>query len=201
MSNTLMRAFVVMSVGTVLLAPGAHAEPGTAVQAIPNEELTADKLIDVLSPPTAMRGIDASAEGKAPNCGELRTRGIDADSVADIAAITVTFAFNSAELTPSATANLSKLGQALKSSELAPYCFRIEGHTDAAGSDEYNQTLSEKRAKAVVRYLAGHSSVEAERLIAVGYGEKKPAAPNESDEGRQQNRRVQIANLGDGTPK
>jgi outer membrane protein OmpA-like peptidoglycan-associated protein len=199
MGNKLTKALVTMCVGTVLLSPGARAEPGTAIYEIPDKELTAERLISVLQPPGPTRGIDSSAAGKAaPSCGELRKRGIDADAVADIAAIKVTFAFNSAELTPAAAENLNKLGQALKSDGLAPYCFRIEGHADAVGGEGYNQALSEKRAGTVVHYLSGRLGVDAERLIAVGYGETKPVADNDTEEGRQRNRRVQVVNLGDG---
>jgi outer membrane protein OmpA-like peptidoglycan-associated protein len=73
----------------------------------------------------------------------------------------------------------------------------IEGHTDAKGADDYNQKLSEERARAVKSYLLAHGTA-ADRVTVVGWGERKPIAPNErpdgSDdpEGRQQNRRVEI---------
>jgi len=161
--------------------------------------LTSDKLIEVLTPPTRMRGIAPTAAEK-PHCEAYRTEVRGTDPVADVAAIKVLFAFNSTELSPEAVENLTKLGTALKSSELASYCFRIEGHADSVGGTIYNRNLSEKRAESVVRYLATQVGVEKERLIAVGYGEDKPLAENETEEGRQKNRRVQIANLGTGGP-
>ncbi len=68
---------------------------------------------------------------------------------------------------------------------------RIEGHTDAAGSDDANQALSERRAQAVREALV-QRGLEATRIGAVGYGEARPIAGNETAEGRQQNRRVEI---------
>jgi outer membrane protein OmpA-like peptidoglycan-associated protein len=73
----------------------------------------------------------------------------------------------------------------------------VEGHTDAKGADDYNQHLSEERADAVKTYLVGHGT-SSTRVTTVGWGERKPVAPNEqadgSDDpsGRQRNRRVEI---------
>ncbi len=68
---------------------------------------------------------------------------------------------------------------------------RIEGHTDSTGSDEYNQRLSERRASAVRDFLAAQG-VDMNRMVAVGYGEYRPVADNDTREGRQKNRRVEI---------
>ena len=67
----------------------------------------------------------------------------------------------------------------------------ISGHTDAKGSNDYNQRLSENRANAVVNYLIS-KEIAAERLKAVGYGETKPVGDNSTVEGRDSNRRVEI---------
>lgn len=67
----------------------------------------------------------------------------------------------------------------------------IEGHTDDAGSEHYNQVLSQKRAAAIKRFLSANG-VPDTRLIAVGYGEMRPIASNETPEGREQNRRVEF---------
>lgn len=67
----------------------------------------------------------------------------------------------------------------------------IRGHTDSWGSQSYNRTLSEKRARAVVDYLVG-KSVNGAKLMAFGLGESQPVATNENAPGRQQNRRVEI---------
>ena len=66
-----------------------------------------------------------------------------------------------------------------------------EGHTDSKGTDAYNQRLSERRAKAVRDYLV-KGGVAASRIETVGFGESKPVASNDTDEGRAQNRRVEL---------
>src|SRR5438445_10165053 len=67
----------------------------------------------------------------------------------------------------------------------------VEGHTDNVGSPEYNQGLSERRAYSVRDYLASHG-VAPSRISAIGYGEARPKASNDTPEGRQLNRRVEI---------
>ncbi|MDP3516324.1 MAG: OmpA family protein [Pseudohongiella sp.] len=66
----------------------------------------------------------------------------------------------------------------------------VEGHTDSAGTDAYNQSLSERRAAAVRQVLIERFGVSAARVSSVGYGESRPVTSNESAEGRAQNRRV-----------
>jgi outer membrane protein OmpA-like peptidoglycan-associated protein len=67
----------------------------------------------------------------------------------------------------------------------------IEGYTDSAGSEDYNFGLSQRRADAVKSYLVEHGIAE-RRLLALGKGESKPVAGNDSAIGRQQNRRVEV---------
>ncbi|WP_152286323.1 OmpA family protein [Flavicella marina] len=69
--------------------------------------------------------------------------------------------------------------------------FKIEGHTDSRGNDNYNLNLSQKRSKSVYNYLTG-KNISSERLSSKGYGETKPIATNDTEAGRQQNRRVEI---------
>ena len=69
--------------------------------------------------------------------------------------------------------------------------FRIEGHTDSVGSSASNQKLSQDRAQAVVNYLIG-KGIPSSRMTAVGYGEDRPIADNNTRQGRQTNRRVEI---------
>ena len=68
----------------------------------------------------------------------------------------------------------------------------VVGHTDSNGSDNYNMSLSERRANAAVNYLVSRG-VDRSRLRAAGRGETEPVASNDSDAGRQQNRRVEVA--------
>lgn len=110
--------------------------------------------------------------------------------------LTVNFANGSAALTPDAIRTLDELGRALSSNDLAGYRFRIEGHTDTVGSRDYNRALSERRAAAVVDYVATKYGVDPKRLQAVGMGEDGllVATPPQTPEPR--NRRVQVINLG-----
>jgi outer membrane protein OmpA-like peptidoglycan-associated protein len=110
--------------------------------------------------------------------------------------LTVNFATGSAELTPDAIRTLDELGRALASKDLAGYRFRIEGHTDTVGTRDHNQSLSERRAEAVVDYVAKKYGLDPSRLQAVGMGENGllVATPPQTPEPR--NRRVQVINLG-----
>ncbi len=67
----------------------------------------------------------------------------------------------------------------------------VEGHTDNVGSDESNQTLSERRASTVGQYIAGRG-INGQRVLTAGFGESRPIASNDSDAGRSQNRRVEV---------
>ena len=101
--------------------------------------------------------------------------------------LNVLFATNSAELTGDSLPELDRVVEALNStSHLSAI---VEGHTDSSGSAELNQRLSERRAAAVVDYLASHG-VNRGRLRAEGFGASRPVVSNATAEGRAQNRRV-----------
>jgi outer membrane protein OmpA-like peptidoglycan-associated protein len=105
------------------------------------------------------------------------------------------FEFNSAQLQPDANELLDKVSAALASGELETFRFSIEGHTDDVGSPTYNANLSAERAQAVQNYLLA-KGVPRSRLGTIGHGEAAPVAPNNDEEGRKRNRRVEIINLG-----
>jgi outer membrane protein OmpA-like peptidoglycan-associated protein len=67
----------------------------------------------------------------------------------------------------------------------------VSGHTDNIGGDEYNKSLSLRRAKSVVNYLV-KNGISSNRLVAKGYGFDKPISTNDTDEGRKKNRRSEI---------
>jgi outer membrane protein OmpA-like peptidoglycan-associated protein len=100
------------------------------------------------------------------------------------------FKVNESSLTPATKDNLNELSNTLQKYEDTKIL--IEGHTDATGKDEYNQTLSEKRAQSVSNYLIG-LGVDGSRITTKGYGETQPVADNETEAGRQENRRVEMA--------
>jgi len=193
MKRTLTLSFIAAALTTFAVSGGAQN-----VQDLTGHEPTSDELIKVLKPREGThqtRGIGVAPAVTKPQCVQRgRSRGIA--PVSDMAAIKVLFAFNSAELSSEATHTLDELGKALTSSDLKSYCFVVEGHTDNVGSDAYNLKLSERRAQSVVRYLKERFKIEEDRLQATGYGKRKPIADNSTDEGRQKNRRVQVANLG-----
>jgi len=68
----------------------------------------------------------------------------------------------------------------------------VDGHTDDRGSDDYNMNLSQQRANAVAEYLSQHLPQTQTKIKAVGYGEQRPVSTNDTEAGRQQNRRVEI---------
>jgi outer membrane protein OmpA-like peptidoglycan-associated protein len=100
------------------------------------------------------------------------------------------FDVDRAELRPSAQEELVKLSRILNKYEDTNIL--VEGHTDATGTEDYNMELSRRRASSVGTFLAAQN-VAVSRMQAVGYGEVQPIASNETADGRQQNRRVEVA--------
>ena len=102
----------------------------------------------------------------------------------------ILFDVNSATLRSAAQQNLTDLANSLQEYEGTDVL--VVGHTDATGADAYNQSLSERRADAARNFLVG-AGLESARVRAIGRGEMEPIAENESDAGRQANRRVEVA--------
>ena len=101
----------------------------------------------------------------------------------------ITFATDSAAVQPQFQPTLNEVASVL--AEYPKTYLDIYGHTDSTGSEAYNQGLSERRAQAVSTYLAGRG-VQTARLATKGFGEMQPIASNETEAGRQTNRRVEI---------
>ena len=128
-----------------------------------------------------------------------RTRGIVMDGPKKAqpkpsAQALISFEFNSAILTSDAKQQLDSLAAALKTDALKDDRFRVEGHTDAVGSERYNLELSKRRASAVKQYLMSRASLRAEKLRSVGKGESDLFDRRNPD--AAVNRRVVITNLG-----
>ncbi len=102
------------------------------------------------------------------------------------------FDYDKATLTTDSYAELDRLVTIMK--ENAEMRIEVGGHTDDKGSDDYNQKLSQSRSESVRAYLLS-KGIDKSRLTAKGYGESKPAASNDTEEGQQYNRRVEIAIL------
>jgi OmpA-OmpF porin, OOP family len=119
----------------------------------------------------------------------LATQVANLDNYHAVVETSVHFAFNRAELTPKAKDALNQLLAEVPNTK--GYLVVVEGDTDSIGSASYNYKLSERRANAVVQYLATNS-VPAHKIYVVGLGKDKSAAPNTTAEGRAQNRRVDV---------
>jgi len=100
----------------------------------------------------------------------------------------VKFPVDRSQLSPEAQTRLQEFVQKLKSENKNVYV-EIQGHTDATGSPEYNQRLGQDRAEAVRRFM-NQQGVALNRMAVISYGEDSPVAPNDTREGRAQNRRV-----------
>jgi outer membrane protein OmpA-like peptidoglycan-associated protein len=196
----------------MILAVGLALPSGLGV-ALAAEERSADDIIKALKPARITRGLTTSPADAARNAQEtkfvnsLRNRPTRSLTFAEREQITsiakkrpsidleVNFDYNSDNIGSKAMPQVSALGQALASPDLKGGTFIVAGHTDAKGSDTYNQGLSERRAEAVRRFLAEKYGIDASNLVTVGYGKtqlKNPAGPFASE-----NRRVQVINASD----
>jgi outer membrane protein OmpA-like peptidoglycan-associated protein len=113
--------------------------------------------------------------------GRVATQGIYFDTGSD-------------RLRGESSATLKEIAQML--TEHADLRLTIEGHTDNVGAAASNQALSERRAAAVRAALVRNYGVAEDRLTSAGFGDAKPVAPNTAEEGRQQNRRVELVRAG-----
>jgi outer membrane protein OmpA-like peptidoglycan-associated protein len=124
---------------------------------------------------------------------ELERTGVSVTRIGDNITLNmpgnITFATDSADLNASFFEVLNSVG--LVVNEFDQTVIEVAGHTDSTGTDAYNQQLSQRRAASVASYL-GTRSVLRDRVIEVGMGEARPVASNDTVEGRQANRRVEL---------
>jgi outer membrane protein OmpA-like peptidoglycan-associated protein len=159
-----------IAVGFVASQPASAQEPST------------EDVVKALAPTKKLRGprgLIIQGEDKPPS--------ID---------LYISFEYNSDKLKTEALLTLKRLGAALKDTRLSGYRFEIAGHTDAKGSAEYNQKLSERRAEAVRNYIVFQYDIEPDRIETVGFGKTQLLDPLKPEDGI--NRRVQIINIGEG---
>jgi outer membrane protein OmpA-like peptidoglycan-associated protein len=112
------------------------------------------------------------------------------DSYKQMADVTVTFGFDKAALTADDRAQLDTFAAQLGTAK--SYILEITGGTDSTGPAQYNYELSQRRADAVVQYLASKYGIAAHRFYLIGIGKDKEVASNATAEGRKHNRRVEV---------
>jgi OOP family OmpA-OmpF porin len=188
-----------MLVAVALLGAGAaRTSPGYAQTANPNSDAIVKALTPtgpgVAGPSRGIRMANPTAAAAAPSGNA--TSGNAASASAPSVNLSVQFQKGSADLTAAARQTLNELGKALNQPSLAAYRFRIEGHTDTVGSADYNKELSDRRAAAVVDYLAANFKVDRSRLEPVGMGEQGLLVPTPDQTAEPRNRRVAVVNIG-----
>ena len=121
--------------------------------------------------------------------------GVEAAEMMPRVGAMILFEVGSANISQKSKKLLAEIGKGLSSPQLKDAKFMIEGHTDSAGEADLEQNLSEKRAESVKNYLVKQCKMGSDRLMAVGLGQSKPIASNDTDKGRQRNRRVEIVRM------
>ena len=180
------RAIVVVLAGLGVLAPVAGASAGCA-----GAFLQAAAIEDCLDQPPPSPAHPPG--GQARGWGERNlsvTRKTPPPEAPAVVNLWVNFAFDSADLTTDARITLDELASALRGPRLEGKSFILAGHTDAVGTADYNQSLSERRAKAVRDYLVSPGQVSPDRLKAEGWGFSRPM--NADDPKAAENRRVEV---------
>jgi OOP family OmpA-OmpF porin len=205
--NLLLIVWLAALLGGLPMA-GLAQGPAQGSAQRPGVDAEYQRFMEQLDPANRTRGIRLPAEaGPAasapggPPAGQERVvvplaKPIQPSDAAPTATLTIFFPTGSAMLTLEAMRSIDPLGQALISQTLAPFRFRIEGHTDRVGSRVANQQLSEARAAAVRTYLIQRFGIQSERLVSVGLGEDHPAVETPDEVPERRNRRVMIVNLG-----
>jgi outer membrane protein OmpA-like peptidoglycan-associated protein len=184
----------------------------TSGLALAGDDVTADAIVRALQPKPLTRSLSmapsadpatSAAEGRfVATLRNRRTRSLSSgerEEIATIAAdkpnidLEITFDYNSADISASSLSSVQALGKALSDPNLKGSTFVVAGHTDSAGSEGYNQDLSERRADAIKRYLVEKFGIPSNDLVTVGYGKSKPKDPNAPMD--PANRRVQVVNM------
>ncbi|MBN8983849.1 MAG: OmpA family protein [Rhizobiales bacterium] len=181
------------------MANAGEVSEGQILQALtPKKPLTRSLSMtpppEAATSPTDARFIDTvrNRTTRSLSTGERQQIATIADQRPSID-LEINFDYNSATIGARAKSAVEALGRALTNPDLKGSTFLLAGYTDAAGSDAYNQTLSERRADAVKHYLVEKFGIAGTDLVTIGYGEtrlKKPDAPLDAA-----NRRVQVVNM------
>jgi len=131
-----------------------------------------------------------AANGATQRVDTLTNTVINLDNYHPVVETAVHFGFNKDNLTKDAREAIDQLAESVASTK--GYIITVEGAADSVGSAEYNYDLSERRANAVIQYLAAEKSVPAYKIYLIGLGKDKPVESNKTSGGRAKNRRVDI---------
>jgi len=175
--------------------PGAQAVAESVLAADWNRNKTTELRMEITTLVDRTSGIQGFGSALVAKGASLADRLAKLEAVETATEViirlpgSVLFDFDSAAIRPDAERTLQEVAAVLASYRGRPV--RLEGHTDAIASEDYNLKLSERRADAVRGWLAGHGG-EASRLQTKGLGKSHPIADNATAEGRQRNRRVEV---------
>jgi len=142
------------------------------------------------------------ADAANTRVGVLTNTVANLDNYHAVAETSVKFGFNKDNLTPKSKEALDTLAGSIASTK--GYIIALEGGTDSVGSADYNYDLSQRRANAVIQYLASKYNVPAHKIYVIGLGKDKPVEDNKTSSGRADNRRVDVRlmtnTVGDSAP-
>lgn len=181
-------AFGANHFGDAIVSVGLNIALGQKAQAAPRPEPVAEPAPEPAPAPAPQA---AEPEPAPPALATPEAQQLDQAQSGDTVVILhgVNFAFDSARLLPNAVTVLDEAVTVLKRRK--DIDVEVVGHTDSTGPKQYNQTLSERRAKSVYDYFVS-KGIDADRLSTKGYGETRPAFSNKTREGRAKNRRVEL---------
>jgi OmpA-OmpF porin, OOP family len=175
---TLVVRGVAMLAGPLFVV-AAVAQSGAGGDVIGARELSAQSVLEALDPNAVRtRSLRIGPAARTATASPPRAS----------ASLLITFETNAAELTPAARRQLDIVASALRNDRLATYGFVVEGHADPRGSPDGNLLLSQQRAQSVVRYLVTTHGIDAQRLQALGKGDREPLHP--AQPAAAENRRV-----------
>ncbi len=130
------------------------------------------------------------ADQAANRVNTLSTTVANLDNYKPVVEVQVHFGFDKYNLTPKARKVLDELATDIPNTK--NYIVVVDGNTDSVGPADYNYALSQRRADAVIHYLAEKYNVPARKIYLIGLGKDKPEAPNSTSKGRAENRRVDV---------
>lgn len=194
----------------ITLGAALSMTAGLAVAA--DNNASADQILNALQPKPLTRGLSAAPQADpsikareisfVDSLRNRKTRSLslgERQEIAEIAStkpkidLDIQFDYNSAEIRKTSLPSVQELGKALSNPTLKGSTFVVAGHTDAIGSEAYNQDLSERRADTIKRYLTEKYGINGTDLVTVGYGKSRLKDPNAPMD--PINRRVQVVNL------